>query len=347
MDVTMVMGTSFEPTDWAPDAGHGTVGAALVPWICVDPSPGIVPPGANVDVGLVFNCLRDLASGTYNAEMVIDNNDPLNSPVIVPVTLEVASGLPPEIDVTPVSFDEILGSAQTVDRTLNIGNLGQGVLTFVTTPRDRSTGLEPTWLMVDPLTGFVDPGGTLPVQVTFDAGVLPVGVYSADLTIANNDLDENPVVVPVIMTISDADIDVNPVSFSRTQDRDEVTSADLTIANLGLGGLVFDIDLIDTTPAPVVVTRSAKPPAFLPVEGPSGTYGVEALGPRDAVGSTEASPTNGFRVLLLSGGHTDHTQETAADFAANMTGLTFETFFVTVAPPTLEFLETFDVVLLY
>ena len=347
MDVTMVMGTSFEPTDWAPDAGHGTVGAALVPWICVDPSPGIVSPGANVDVGLVFNCLRDLASGTYNAEMVIDNNDPLNSPVIVPVTLEVASGLPPEIDVTPVSFDETLGSAQTVDRTLNIGNLGQGVLTFVTTPRDRSTGLEPTWLMVDPLTGFVDPGGTLPVQVTFDAGVLPVGVYSADLTIANNDLDENPVVVPVIMTISDADIDVNPVSFSRTQDRDEVTSADLTIANLGLGGLVFDIDLIDTTPAPVVVTRSAKPPAFLPVEGPSGTYGVEALGPRDAVGSTEASPTNGFRVLLLSGGHTDHTQETAADFAANMTGLTFETFFVTVAPPTLEFLETFDVVLLY
>ena len=185
------------------------------------------------------------------------------------------------------------------------------------------------------------------MQVTFDAGVLPVGVYSADLTIANNDLDENPVVVPVIMTISDADIDVNPVSFSRTQDRDEVTSADLTIANLGLGGLVFDIDLIDTTPAPVVVTRSAKPPAFLPVEGPSGTYGVEALGPRDAVGSTEASPTNGFRVLLLSGGHTDHTQETAVDFAANMTGLTFETFFVTVAPPTLEFLETFDVVLLY
>ena len=124
MDVTMVMGTSFEPTDWAPDAGHGTVGAALVPWICVDPSPGIVSPGANVDVGLVFNCLRDLASGTYNAEMVIDNNDPLNSPVIVPVTLEVASGLPPEIDVTPVSFDETLGSAQTVDRTLNIGNLG-------------------------------------------------------------------------------------------------------------------------------------------------------------------------------------------------------------------------------
>ena len=320
MDVTMVMGTDNEPTDWAPDVGHGTVGAPQVPWICIDPSGGIVPSGSSVDVGVVFNCLRDLPLGTYNAEIVINHNDPINDSVVVPVSLEVAQGPPPEIDVTPVSFGETLGPGQILDRALDVSNLGQGVLTYDITPVDLATGVAPTWLTLDPFTGFVDPGTVLPVRVNFDAGSLPVGVYSADLTIANNDPDENPVVVPVTMTISNADIHVAPLSFSKTQDRDEITLTELTIGNVGTGSLFFEISLTDTTAQPA----AARMPILKQTESVRAAPTTEQSPLTAPVGVVQAQPLQGVEFLVI-----DHSLDKSA-FAGHsfdtISDTTFSTF---------------------
>jgi len=57
------------------------------------------------------------------------------------------------------------------------------------------------WLSEDPITGTVPVSSSLPVDVIFDATGLAPGAYTADLVIHNNDPDENPVIVPVTMTV--------------------------------------------------------------------------------------------------------------------------------------------------
>ena len=84
MDITMVMGDFAAPGDWAPSAGHGSIGAPAVPWICTEPSTGVVPPEGSRDVTVTLNCLRDLAPGAYNADIIIRSNDPENDQVIIP-----------------------------------------------------------------------------------------------------------------------------------------------------------------------------------------------------------------------------------------------------------------------
>ena len=253
IDITMVMGDFAAPGDWAPSAGHGSIGTPAVPWICTEPSTGVVPPQGSRDVTVTLNCLRDLAPGAYNADIIIRSNDPDNDQVIVPAALEVGEQLPPEIDVTPASFAEALAPGQLLNRTMNISNIvgtgSGGVLTFDITLVDQDTGQAPTWLSVSPSDGFVDPGETLPAQITFDATDLPAGVHNAQVTIANNDADENPVTVSAVLTVENPEIEVSPAFFSVVQDRDRVTTADLVITNSGDGTLTFDITVAPTRPA--------------------------------------------------------------------------------------------------
>lgn len=60
----------------------------------------------------------------------------------------------------------------------------------------------PDWLSVDPLSGSQPPGMSLNHSVEVDAEGLAPGVYYANITIESNDPDENPVVVPVTLTVT-------------------------------------------------------------------------------------------------------------------------------------------------
>jgi hypothetical protein len=57
------------------------------------------------------------------------------------------------------------------------------------------------WLSVSPDAGTTAPGGTTPVDVTFDATVVGVGDYSALLCRFSNDPNEPLVEVPVAMEV--------------------------------------------------------------------------------------------------------------------------------------------------
>jgi len=61
---------------------------------------------------------------------------------------------------------------------------------------------ESPWLSVDPTSGTVNPGGSADITVTMDASALEEGTYTADIVINSNDPDENPVVVPVTLTVA-------------------------------------------------------------------------------------------------------------------------------------------------
>jgi hypothetical protein len=58
-----------------------------------------------------------------------------------------------------------------------------------------------SWLHEDPISGTVSAGGSLPVDVIFDATGLALGDYTADLVIYSNDPDESPVTVAVVMHV--------------------------------------------------------------------------------------------------------------------------------------------------
>lgn len=59
----------------------------------------------------------------------------------------------------------------------------------------------PDWLEILPDSGTVSPGGSEDLAVAFDARDLAPGLYTADIVISNNDPDENPVTVPVTLTV--------------------------------------------------------------------------------------------------------------------------------------------------
>jgi hypothetical protein len=72
----------------------GIPGLGGVSWLVLDPTEGVVPPGTTVHVDVTFDA-TDLEQGDYAAEIVVLNNDPTNSNLIIPVALKVTGPVVP------------------------------------------------------------------------------------------------------------------------------------------------------------------------------------------------------------------------------------------------------------
>ncbi len=67
-------------------------GDPIVQWLSVSPSSGTIAVGENEDITVDFDA-TDLEPAQYYGELVINNNDPENPQMIVPVTLDVTVGV--------------------------------------------------------------------------------------------------------------------------------------------------------------------------------------------------------------------------------------------------------------
>ncbi|MFZ2358384.1 MAG: S8 family serine peptidase [Anaerolineae bacterium] len=144
------------------------------------------------------------------------------------------------------------------------------------------------WASVAPANGTTTPGGSTPVQVTFNSNSLAVGTYTGNLCIDSNDPDPGPgngtdlVVVPLRLVVAGQppNIDVDPLSMSSTQPANTTTQQMLNVANTGGGTLDWTIDEEDTTSFPTIVPgpQVAQPAAEV-VGAPEGAAPKAASGP--------------------------------------------------------------------
>ena len=113
----------------------------------------------------------------------------------------VCSNGEPDINVTPVAIDLELPLNGSSSEALTIRNEGDGDLTY-----DISISCDMgEWLSVDQTSGTVAPGDCDDRILLIDATGLDYGAYSATIVISSNDpdKDENPVTVPVTLTVCD------------------------------------------------------------------------------------------------------------------------------------------------
>jgi hypothetical protein len=66
---------------------------------------------------------------------------------------------------------------------------------------NNSASFLPDWISVTPGSGSIPPPGTVDHTVTVNTTTLSPGEYTANITIENNDPDENPKIVPVNLTV--------------------------------------------------------------------------------------------------------------------------------------------------
>ncbi len=97
------------------------------PVVSVAPIAGVVPAGTTQDVEVTFSA-TNLEGGVYENDLVILNNDPDSSPLIVPTTLTVID--PQIIAVSPDQLSDTLAIGEMSTKILTVSNEGVADLIF-------------------------------------------------------------------------------------------------------------------------------------------------------------------------------------------------------------------------
>ena len=175
-------------------------------WLSVSPASGRSDGEMN-EITVAVNA-NGLAAGTYNCVLEVSDSNALNSPVEVPVALEVRR---PVIEVSPedISFVHAYGDPNPLPQTISIGNADLGILNWQIIE-------DCNWISVHPTTGrSQDDANT--VHITVDVSGHSIGIYSCTLAILDPDAANSPYVVPVSLVIGRRTVHV-PEHFSTIQD---------------------------------------------------------------------------------------------------------------------------------
>ena len=173
VNTALVTGDFFQPTDWAPDEGHGTIEPfSDAPWVAESPESGTVAAGDSVDVTVTLGG-EDVDAGTYTGRLVFITSDPRDAIHFVDLSLEVA---------LPETFGGASGAAldahtfEPLRPTILIEaeNEGDPYPIELTARADGSWeafGPAGTWPLTATLEGYV----TFEGDVTFAAGAMTPG----------------------------------------------------------------------------------------------------------------------------------------------------------------------------
>ena len=212
----------------------GSRGVGDVSWLSEDITSGTLLPGEFVDITVTFDA-TDMYGGTYDAELVIENNDPDNMDLVVPVTLDV-TGIP-NIAVDPVSIDygaHYVGA--TIEEILTIFSTGSDDLEITDITSDNPD------FYCDVTTYTISPDQDEEVIVNFHPS--SVGVITGVLTVHSNDPNEPEVYIDLVGEGLDApEIVITPTSFDVNIAPDVSMNDILVIENTGVINVDYNISI--------------------------------------------------------------------------------------------------------
>ena len=245
INTAMVLGTQSSPTDWAPDAGHGTITPFVdLPWLGEDPSSGIVPAGGHQSITLSLGG-PTLAPGEYHGLLVLLTDAPKQRQLTIPVDLTVT---------LPAEFGAVTGSVTDA----HTGEPLAGATVFALAPWQGDT------LTLQAVTGgdgsfrIVGPAGTWPALVTLDGYV----DGTADLTIAAGKTT-GPVEIGLHRRQAHAALDRDSLVFVLTPGRTGTST--ITVSNPeGHEPLTFTVNEVPLDGGVAAVTARRAPAVASP-----------------------------------------------------------------------------------
>jgi len=184
-------------------------------------------PGSTNNRTFDHNSTPDSRNYSFqNTQVAVRNIS--NSAMTMQADFEV--GIPqiaPDIDISPSSFSFTVQENDTSSDTLVISNTGNGDLSWtISELNDIGSGqltspVDASWLSENPTAGTVIPGGNQFVTLLVDATGLTAGSYSCDLSINSNDPDEDPLIVPIYLTVTAVVTNQIPVAQNDVAETDE------------------------------------------------------------------------------------------------------------------------------
>lgn len=171
---------------------HYTTSTASASWLRATPESGSAPGSINISVAPA-----GLAVGTYTGAVTVDAQGVANSPQAVFVTLTMSAKPLPKLAVNPtsMSFTAQAGGKPPAGQTIAMVSTG-GALGFRVT-----TGSSAAWLSATPTDGLT-PGS---ITVSVNPSGLAAGTYNSSVSIAANEADNSPRIVPVTLVVTPAE----------------------------------------------------------------------------------------------------------------------------------------------
>src|SRR6185295_10044307 len=170
IDIAMVLGDFFAPTDWAPDVGHGTIVPFIdVPWLTESPTSGVLAPGASQSIAVTVDT-ASLQPGVYDAIVLIQSNSAQQPSLAVPVHLVVPS-YDQTVNNGGAAYTDQAGDVWAADKAYSAGSWG-----YVNQAATVKTRTAISGTADDPLYQTARRGL---VEYRFDG--LSAGVYQVDL----------------------------------------------------------------------------------------------------------------------------------------------------------------------
>ncbi|MBI4597681.1 MAG: PD40 domain-containing protein [Candidatus Omnitrophica bacterium] len=198
-------------------------------------------PGSGLNhATLVVNINHlNLQPGTYQGVITVTAPAAANSPAAIPVTLTVRSPAP-VLQVHPASlqFSAIQGAGAAASQPLTVSNTAHE-------PMAWSIADDALWLSVSPASGAAD----AQVAVSVSGFNLPVGTFSATITVTAPAAVGSPLAIPVNFRVEAATDLTPPTIFLVAPERETIiyggSPATLTVEardQVGVAGVQFYVD---------------------------------------------------------------------------------------------------------
>jgi uncharacterized protein (TIGR03437 family) len=253
-------------------------------WLSASPLSGSTVAGSNVVNVSVLPGL--LSAGTFTGTVTITSTGVADSPITIPVTLQVTAGSL-TLSSSSLSFGYTVGGTNPVAQSAQVTSNGSP-LNFTAAANSGSAGVN--WLSVTPASGTT-PGA---ISISANGGTLAPGTYTGTVVVTSANAGNSPATINVTFTVTSGTITATPAPTAAglvfTQAAGGTASAPQTIALAGTpGAITFTATAATTsggnwlivtpsggtTPSAVTVSVNA---GSLPVGTYTGTVTINAPG---------------------------------------------------------------------